>query len=459
MQLLPFNRSRRLARQFVHDAVHVGNLGGDALIYKLQEGPGEFDGAGDHEVVGFDGAEGDGVIVGTDTVFDADGLEAGHDGKELGGEIGEPMLDDGLAENGVGFAENVEFLARDAAETADGETGAGERLPLDERCGQPERSTDGADFFLEEHAQRLDNALKQQVFGEAADVMVTLYDLTAVAAFDDIGINRPLREIRFAAEPGRLFLKDADKLLADDLAFFLRIEHAFDAVNETVGGVDGDQRNPERLREHLADHARFVFTHEPVIYKNTGELVADGLVYQRRNDGGIDAAGQRADDALIADLPPHLIRRLFQKRLDGPVSGAAAHIKKERPEMVVYGERLQNHGLLARFFQRNELHAEKIPVLPGAARFHHLRGGRPDRKDGKICAEHALPEAGRDALGDLAGAGRRIDPAGHHDALQRFARQAARLHRTSRRQDLAVNVKVADFVDDDAGEPAAQINY
>jgi len=130
---LPLDRRRRLPRQLIHNPTHVGDFRGDALRDVLQERPGEFDGSGDHEVVGFDGAEGDGVVVGADTVHDTDRLKSRHDGEVLRYEVGEAVLGDGIAEDGVGFAEDFELLARDAAETADGETGSGERLAVDER--------------------------------------------------------------------------------------------------------------------------------------------------------------------------------------------------------------------------------------------------------------------------------------------------------------------------------------
>lgn len=99
----------------------------------LQEGPGEFDGSGDHEVICFDGAEGDGIVVGADAVHDADGLEAGHDGEVLRDEVRKAVLDDRIAEDGVGFAEDMELFARNTAQTTDRESRTGERLTVDER--------------------------------------------------------------------------------------------------------------------------------------------------------------------------------------------------------------------------------------------------------------------------------------------------------------------------------------
>ena len=43
---------------------------------------------------------------------------------------------------------------------------------------------------------------------------------------------------------------------------------------------------------------------QAVVDEDAGELVADGAVHQRRRDRAIDAAGEAADDAPVADLRP-----------------------------------------------------------------------------------------------------------------------------------------------------------
>lgn len=130
---LPLDRRRRLPRQLIHNTAHMRDFGGNAIRNVLQKGPGEFDRAGDHEVVGFDGAEGDGVVVGADTVHDSHRLKSRHDGEVLRDEVGEAVLDDRIAEDGVGFAQDLKFFARDAAEAADRKSRTGERLTVDER--------------------------------------------------------------------------------------------------------------------------------------------------------------------------------------------------------------------------------------------------------------------------------------------------------------------------------------
>ena len=56
----------------------------------------------------------------------------------------------------VGLAERVEPLAGDLAEAADGQAGAGERVPPDDLLRQAQLQAEPADFVLEQVAERLD---------------------------------------------------------------------------------------------------------------------------------------------------------------------------------------------------------------------------------------------------------------------------------------------------------------
>ena len=100
-----------------------------------------------------------------------------------------------LDDDRVGFAERVEPLAGDFAEAADGEAGAGERMPPDDFFGQAELQAELADFVFEQVAQRLDQ-LEAEFGGQAADVVVQLDRVGGAvgggAAFDHVGIERAL---------------------------------------------------------------------------------------------------------------------------------------------------------------------------------------------------------------------------------------------------------------------------
>ena len=66
-----------------------------------------------------------------------------------------------------------------------------------------------------------------------------------------------------------------------------------------------------------------------MIDEHAGELVADRLVDQHRRDRRVDAAGEAADDAALADLLADFLDRLFLEGAHGPVAGEAGDVAHE----------------------------------------------------------------------------------------------------------------------------------
>jgi len=98
-----------------------------------------------------------GRIRSAGVAHDADGADAGEEDAEgLADLVVEAGDADFLDDDGVGPAEDVEALAGDIAGDADGQAGAGERMAADEVARQAEGFADGADFVLEEVAERFD---------------------------------------------------------------------------------------------------------------------------------------------------------------------------------------------------------------------------------------------------------------------------------------------------------------
>ena len=177
--------------------------------------------------------------------------------------------------------------------------------------GSTELEAHLADLVLEEGAQRLDE-LELEVVGQPADVVVTL-DVgcaLAPAGLDDVGIERalhePLDRVVLVAtvmhDVARRLLEDADELLADRLALGLRIGDAGQRGEEALPGVDDDEVDTGRVDEVLLDLLGLPLAQQPVVDEDAGELVADGLLHQGRCDGGVDAAGERTEDPVLADL-------------------------------------------------------------------------------------------------------------------------------------------------------------
>ena len=108
--------------------------------------------------------------------------------------------------------------------------------------------------------------------------------------------RRPPREL------GGLLLEDADELGADRLALGLGLGDAVQLLQEALLGVHGDERHLERVAERAHDLLALVLAHQPVVDEHARQLVADRAVHEQRGDGGVDAAGEPADDLAVADL-------------------------------------------------------------------------------------------------------------------------------------------------------------
>ena len=73
-------------------------------------------------------------------------------------------------------------------------------------------------------------------------------------------------------------------------------------AEELLAGVDHPQVDPGDGDEVALDLLGLALAHQPVVDVDAGEPVADRPLHQRGGDGGVDAAGQRAQRAAVADL-------------------------------------------------------------------------------------------------------------------------------------------------------------
>ena len=89
-------------------------------------------------------------------------------------------------------------------------------------------------------------------------------------------------------------------------------------LEEPVGGLHVDELDALVSLERLDDLLALVLAHEAGVDEHARELVADGLVHERRGDRRVDAAGQAADGAAVADLGPDLLDGLLDEVLHGP---------------------------------------------------------------------------------------------------------------------------------------------
>ena len=85
----------------------------------------------------------------------------------------------------------------------------------------------------------------------------------------------------------------------------------------------------EVAAEGLDDLLRLVLAQQAVVDEDARELVADGLVHEQRGDGGVDAAGERAEDALAADLGADPLDLLLDHRGGRPGGRRAGDVVEE----------------------------------------------------------------------------------------------------------------------------------
>jgi hypothetical protein len=71
---------------------------------------------------------------------------------------------------------------------------------------------------------------------------------------------------------------------------------------ELRAGIDDAEVDVEMVAEGGLDEVPLVLAQQACVHEDAGEAVADGLVQEAGADGGIDAAGETADDAAGADL-------------------------------------------------------------------------------------------------------------------------------------------------------------
>ena len=132
-----------------------------------------------------------------------------------------------------------------------------------------------------------------------------------------------------SGQPLRLLLEHLDEEPADDLALALRVLFAFERREEALRGVDADHADAEVRREGLHDLVALAEPQQAVVDEHAGELVADRAVQERRDDGGIDAAGQAEQHAVAADLLAHARDGVVDDVAGIPERVAAADVAHE----------------------------------------------------------------------------------------------------------------------------------
>ena len=177
--------------------------------------------------------------------------------------------------------------------------------------------------------QRLDQ-VELHVLGEPAHVVVAL-DLGGAggARLDDVGVERALDQELGVLDAAGDALEDADEQLADGLALVLGVGDALELLEVAVGGAHVDELDALVALEGLDDLLALAEAHEPGVDEHAGQLGPDGLVHERGGHGGVDAAGEGADDLGVADLLADEVDLGVDDRAHDPRRRAAAHVVEQ----------------------------------------------------------------------------------------------------------------------------------
>ena len=143
----------------------------------------------------------------------------------------------------------------------------------------------------------------------------------------------------------RLFVEHFHEQPADDLALLLRVGLAAQRVEEARFGIDADDLHAQVVGEDLHDLVAFVEAHEAVIDEHADQLIADGLVQQRGDHRGVDAAGEPQQHLALAHLRAHARDGVFDDVADAPQRRAAADLAHEALEQLLALQRVRDFGM------------------------------------------------------------------------------------------------------------------
>ena len=99
--------------------------------------------------------------------------------------------------------------------------------------------------------------------------------------------------------------------------------------------MDVDKVDIELLGEDLLHLLGLALAQQTVVDEHAGHLLAHGASAQRSHDGGVDAAGQGQNHAVVADLLAELGRHGLDQVVHAPVGLQAADLKQEVAQQLL----------------------------------------------------------------------------------------------------------------------------
>ncbi len=226
-----------------------------------------------HEINRLDGAQCNDVIVFSAITHDAHRFDRQEHRKRLARLVVEVVFSQLLDEDVVSQLQQRHVLAFHFADDPDAQAGTGKRMPHDDLFRQAQFEADLADLILEQLTQGLDQ-FHAHLLRQAAHVVMRLDDVRlaglGAGRFDNVGIDRALRQPLDALELVRLLVEHLDEIAADDLAFFFRIADSLERGEEPVGGIDANDVDTEVFAEGVHNLVAFVVPQQSRVDKHAG---------------------------------------------------------------------------------------------------------------------------------------------------------------------------------------------
>ena len=99
--------------------------------------------------------------------------------------------------------------------------------------------------------------------------------------------------------------------------------------------VHADEIHIKEGSECLFNKVALIFSHETLIDKNAGELLADRTAEESGGNRAVNAAGKTENNLFVADLFTELFNRRVNEAVHFPVARTAADIENKVSEYLI----------------------------------------------------------------------------------------------------------------------------
>jgi hypothetical protein len=147
-------------------------------------------------------------------------------------------------------------------------------------------SADQANLILKQLAQRLDQ-FQVHLLGQATNIVMALDHsrwTTHRNRFDHVRIERSLDQVTYVAEAARLFLKHVDEYFTDALPLLLGVDDTFKRREKQLSRANSGDVQLHALSQQRQRCFKLPFPQQPVVDKDTGLPISDGLVHEGGSD-------------------------------------------------------------------------------------------------------------------------------------------------------------------------------